>query len=112
MGVVDDLADGEEEAKSKAHFYRIEHSVSRTQVGFQRQAPHELHGEEMFAGVGAARVVDGADPRMIETREGLDLALEHREIPVVHEASAPDDLESDEPMGLLLLGLVHDPHPS
>ena len=110
VGVVHRLAERQEEAEPEAELRLVQRAGAAGEIGVELAAAHQLHGEEVLPLLGAPGVVDGADVRMLEAREGVDLALEHPDVLLVHEAAAADDLERHPSPRVLLLRLVDDPH--
>ena len=72
-------------------------------------ALHVLHAEVRLA-VHLAVLEDGNDPRVLEPRDGLRLALEPDAVLLGGEPAAEHDLQHDNAFRLPLLGLVDRPH--
>jgi hypothetical protein len=76
----------------------------------ERLTADQLHGEEVLAVVGPAHLVDRGDRRVLEPGEGLGFSPEQLDLLLVDVGPAADDLERYGALGVLLLGLVDDPH--
>ena len=112
VGVVDGLADGDEQPQALADLRRtglVAAEVLPRPRG-ERLADDQLHREKVLAVVRAPGLVEGRDVRVREAGERLDLPAEHAEVLIVDEAA--HDLEGDFAGRVLLLGLVDDPHPA
>ncbi len=114
VGVVDGLADGDEQPQALADLRRaglVAAEVLPRPRG-ERLADDQLHREKVLAVVRAAGLVEGRDVRVREAGQRLDLPAEHSQVLIVDEVPAAHDLEGHLTERVLLLGLVDDPHPA
>ena len=110
MGVVDRAGDLGHQPDPELDLVVVECATRPREVAVERRTRDQFHREERLAVVGRPRCVDRCDARVLEAREGRDLALEHGHRPTAREGPAPEHLERDPPAGLVLLGLEDHPH--
>src|SRR5207249_4056 len=73
---------------------------------------YQFHRKENLPVLRAARFVDRGDARMLQSRQGLDLALEHLDQPIVSPETPADHLQRHKPPRPLLLRLINNAHPA
>ena len=112
VGVSHGGADLPEQGEPAAHLGPRIRGTVLVQVGGERPARHQLHGEEVLSLVRGARLVDRRDARVFEPGQAVGLALEHAYRARVDVPASQDHLERDRAPRPLLLGLVDHPHPA
>src|SRR5262245_28811988 len=110
VGLMDLVANQLKEAEAKLNLVVIARDAARAQEFAQVAPAQELHRKKVFAGIGAACVVNGADVGVLQARERLDFALEHAHGLFVDERTAAHHLERYTTARVLLLGLEHRAH--
>ena len=110
VGVVHGVRHLLEQLQPERLLLRGEHRGARPDEAVQGRALDQVHRNEELALLGAPRLVDPGDARVLQSREGLGLAHEHALRVLIPRAAFSQDLERHAPPGLLLLRLVDDTH--